>query len=272
MIRNPLHGAWALASITAAIVASSTISTASAQHAGDIGLTIANARITTSIVAEENAKTPQRVFSAVLGEFGLPGVGDEPGFDNLPGTFDPGSSISFTLESALRVWDGADFVTTAADPLDGVRMKLSFADFSATSGAGSVNGFALNVSPIGEWHVHYIYELMPAEGAFDVPPGAYLIELTLHSSQEGVDASKPFWIVFNHELDEAKFDAIVEQADAIFGCPADLTNDDVVDGTDLAIVLGSWGIAGSAAADLNEDGVVDGTDLAIVLGAWGECL
>ena len=46
----------------------------------------------------------------------------------------------------------------------------------------------------------------------------------------------------------------------------DLTNDGIVDGTDLAIVLGSWGTAGPG--DLNSDGTVDGLDLAILLGNW----
>lgn len=51
-------------------------------------------------------------------------------------------------------------------------------------------------------------------------------------------------------------------------CPADLSNDDVVDGADLAVVLGSWGSPG---ADLNGDGTTDGADLAAVLGSWGAC-
>lgn len=47
--------------------------------------------------------------------------------------------------------------------------------------------------------------------------------------------------------------------------PADLNCDGVVNGMDLAIVLGSWG---TPAADLNNDGTTDGFDLAVVLGAW----
>lgn len=52
-------------------------------------------------------------------------------------------------------------------------------------------------------------------------------------------------------------------------CPADLTGDGVVDGSDLAMVLGQWGQAGPA--DLDGNGTADGADLAIVLGAWGAC-
>jgi hypothetical protein len=57
-------------------------------------------------------------------------------------------------------------------------------------------------------------------------------------------------------------------------CQADLTRDDLVDGNDLAIVLGQWGDCTASVgcpADMNDDGVVDGNDLTIILGAWGAC-
>jgi hypothetical protein len=47
----------------------------------------------------------------------------------------------------------------------------------------------------------------------------------------------------------------------------DLDGNGVVDGSDLAILLGSWG--GSGSADLDGNGVVDGGDLAQMLGSWG---
>ncbi|MBL9121115.1 MAG: glycoside hydrolase [Phycisphaerae bacterium] len=50
------------------------------------------------------------------------------------------------------------------------------------------------------------------------------------------------------------------------GCaPVDLNCDGVVNGADLAILLGAWG---TPSADLNGDGTVNGADLAILLGAW----
>ena len=55
-------------------------------------------------------------------------------------------------------------------------------------------------------------------------------------------------------------------------CPADLTGDGVVNGADLAALLGAWGpCSGSCPADLTGDGVVNGADLAALLGAWGNC-
>ena len=54
-------------------------------------------------------------------------------------------------------------------------------------------------------------------------------------------------------------------------CPADLNHDGVVNGADLADLLGVWGPCSSSScpADLNHDLVVDGADLAVLLGAWG---
>ena len=52
-------------------------------------------------------------------------------------------------------------------------------------------------------------------------------------------------------------------------CPIDLTGDGVIDGADLAIVLGSWLTSGPG--DLDGSGEVNGADLAIVLGSWGPC-
>jgi len=53
-------------------------------------------------------------------------------------------------------------------------------------------------------------------------------------------------------------------------CPPDLNGDGVVNGADLALVLGNWNSPGGA-ADINNDGIVNGADLALILGAWGPC-
>jgi hypothetical protein len=56
-------------------------------------------------------------------------------------------------------------------------------------------------------------------------------------------------------------------------CPADVTGNDLVDGVDLAAILGAWGSDGQNQydCDIDNDGVVSGTDLAFVLGGWGPC-
>lgn len=53
-------------------------------------------------------------------------------------------------------------------------------------------------------------------------------------------------------------------------CDGDLNNDDVVNGGDVSLVLGYWGTANEA-YDLDGNGLIDGVDLAIVLGDRGVC-
>ena len=50
----------------------------------------------------------------------------------------------------------------------------------------------------------------------------------------------------------------------------DLNQDGIVDGADLTMLLGAWGVCGTqyCVADINEDGIIDGTDLTILLGSW----
>ncbi|MBL9120061.1 MAG: hypothetical protein JNL80_09130 [Phycisphaerae bacterium] len=56
-------------------------------------------------------------------------------------------------------------------------------------------------------------------------------------------------------------------------CLGDVTGNGVVDGVDLAAMLGAWGTAGQGQfdCDVNDDKTVDGADLAMLLGDWGTC-
>ena len=65
-------------------------------------------------------------------------------------------------------------------------------------------------------------------------------------------------------------DSIVIQTAGAENPLGDLNADGVVDGTDLGLLLGSWGpcAAQPCTADLSSDGLVDGTDLGLLLGAW----
>jgi len=49
---------------------------------------------------------------------------------------------------------------------------------------------------------------------------------------------------------------------------SDLDGDGLVNGADLAMVLGGWGPCSGCAQDLNSDGIVNGSDLAALLGSW----
>jgi Peptidase family M23 len=55
----------------------------------------------------------------------------------------------------------------------------------------------------------------------------------------------------------------------VSGAPGDTTGDGLVNGADIATVLGSWGACSCCAADRNDDGLVNGADIAVILGNWG---
>lgn len=53
-------------------------------------------------------------------------------------------------------------------------------------------------------------------------------------------------------------------------CVADFNGDGVVNGGDLAMLLGDWGLPGSP-YDVSGDGALGGADLSVMLGTWGPC-
>jgi hypothetical protein len=56
-------------------------------------------------------------------------------------------------------------------------------------------------------------------------------------------------------------------------CLADITGDGVVNGSDLGILLSSWGpVDAMGTGDVTHNNTVDAADLAIVLSAWGACV
>ncbi|MFO0784478.1 MAG: hypothetical protein U0636_12450 [Phycisphaerales bacterium] len=55
-------------------------------------------------------------------------------------------------------------------------------------------------------------------------------------------------------------------------CEGDVDLNGTVDGQDLGLLLGKWGVpAHGLPEDLDLDGSVDGEDLGLLLGSWGEC-
>ena len=59
--------------------------------------------------------------------------------------------------------------------------------------------------------------------------------------------------------------------DCVDICAEDLNNDEMVNGVDLAYILGYWG-TDDPLGDVNLDGNVDAADLGLVLAAWGPCM
>jgi hypothetical protein len=70
-------------------------------------------------------------------------------------------------------------------------------------------------------------------------------------------------------LRDTNHDGIADQCQ----CMADFTGDGVVNGADLGVMLGLWGLVqpNFRYVDLNGDGIVSGADLGLLLSSWGAC-
>jgi hypothetical protein len=245
---------------------------ARAQHLGDIGLVVDGGRITTTEITVDGPGPLRRAFGAEFGAEGIPWFSTEPGFDAEAGTFPSTARVGFRLTQPLMVWNGSAFVMTdAGGPFTGERLKLSYLTLSSTSGSGPVDGFTLAVAPDGGWHRHLSMTLLPAAGAAEPQPGAYLARLELTCSDPGVGASEEIWLVIDAQSTGTDFaDAFAAaEAETNPACFGDLNGDQAVEGADLGLMLGMWSQGGGA--DLNGDGVVGGADLGLLLGAWGPC-
>ena len=55
------------------------------------------------------------------------------------------------------------------------------------------------------------------------------------------------------------------------GCPADFDENGIVDGADLALLLGAWSTNDCTYNLTGGSCVIDGADLTVFLGDWGPC-
>jgi hypothetical protein len=82
--------------------------------------------------------------------------------------------------------------------------------------------------------------------------------------------------ILDGTLEDANANGVPDCCDAGTSCEpceGDVTGNGLVDGLDLAAVLGAWGTNGKGEfpTDRNNDGIVDAQDLALVLSGWGKC-
>ena len=185
-----------IAFLLISITSFSSIAKGEETHGGDIELQVTNGQIITN----------QRVYAAELGEI-IPNEVDEPGFDNLTGTFSSGSKIGFSILDSLREWNGTDFETIADETMS-MTFGTSLGPVVTPEQPSVVSGFGLSVSDEGEWHRHYDFVLNAPASA-----GVYLLQLQLSSDDTEVQETDPFFIVFNQNESELNHDAAIEFAE-----------------------------------------------------------
>lgn len=260
--------------IAATLLALALAPTAVAQHA-DIDLSLGEddhgmTRIVTGISDFQNPGEPiirgVRVFTATTGEGGIPGFTDDPGFNALAGELPPGALLGFDLVDALRLWNGNDFETVAAEPM---RVSLfTMSRLTPPDAGGFTEGFEFaSIGSNGAVHSHLNYRLEAPE-----QPGIYLLTIQLRLDEPGIEPSLPAFIVFNNNADPDQADAAVAHLEDLLEpnpCPADVTDDGNINLADLNLVLANFGQATSD-GDTNDDNQVDLADLNAVLATFGQ--
>ena len=238
---------------------------ARAQHAGDCELTLVDGVIRTNALDADGVPQPRRVFEAMLGELGVPHVGDEPGYEAAAGTFPPGMRLGWRFTGAIQRWNGSTFEATTA------RLECSYLTLSFTSGDGPVEGFGLLVQADGAFHRHLTMTLIDDAG--EPAAGAYLVPLQFTSDAPGVQGDA-YWLVLGDGIEDADLDPAVEEARRLFEpapCLGDLDASGQIDNGDVALALLDYGPCAGCPSDLDGTGEVDFGDVALILLGTGPC-
>jgi hypothetical protein len=160
-------------------------------------------------------------------------------------------------------WIDYDVHYISLDPADSTDLRVTqqYQHNGVTQLTLTLNG------PAGPNNLKFV--TAPQHHWTDTPEGGanWRIRLTLNRLQTGGPAM--LWVDNIH---------ITEAGQLLFDDTfpleiGDLNGDSIVNGVDLAMLLGAWGscpkVAEDCLADLNYDTIVNGLDLAILLGGWG---
>jgi hypothetical protein len=192
---------------------------------------------------------------------------DAAGLPILPGLVDYDEVLSGTITHALRftcvqtrsehVWparhDASDLTGPSVPPMgQRFRLKASY----------NISGF--------HPQVRTILQAMKTYGIILADNGSNWYVTGTHDVRWDDDLLSAISAVKGSNFEAVDVSSLIIDSDSGQAVPTplgDLTGDGVVNGSDLAIVLGAWN-ATTGPADLNGDGIVDAADLSIVLGAW----
>jgi len=224
-------------------------------HAGDVLLTLnaAGNRILTGKVDDLTGDPIYnvRVFVATFGE--APNFTNDPGFDSDVDAFPPNSQLGFTIRKALRAWDGVEFVTIPTERI-GVKFGPLGPVLTPPSDTPEV-GFSIGVNGDGQFHHHLGYTLQSPAG-----DGVYLYEAEIWSNVSGIEASRPYFVIFNQNRSVSEHEDAYDWAVAnLVGCPSDFDRNTFVNGDDFDFFVIAFE-AGDIAADFDMNGFVNGDD------------
>jgi len=177
-------------------------------HDGDIEMSVVSGKIVVDGHATTQFGTGFKIFEGDFGDFaGGPHETDDPGYDSAPGTFLPGTFITYNTVGSLWFWNGRNWGLAGAERvrLDGNMFEESF--FSGTGTSGDLTGLVGVAGNSGVVHKHL--DMVVSRVGVGVPTtGSYMFQLFLTGT--ALTASDSFLLVLNHGLSEENFEMSVQ--------------------------------------------------------------
>jgi len=179
--------------------------------------------------------------------YGINNIGEVVGSGVMP---DPGGS---GLTSRAIRWSDGRMLILGVLPGFGLSAAQDINDSS------EIVGQCWNIPPNGNSEAAFIWRdgVMTALNDLIPPELGIEIKIAYAIDDEGRITGK---------ARDSRGDVVAVRLTPVPSVPGDFNRDAVVNGADLAILLGAWGLPGPA--DIDESGAVDGADLAVVLGNW----
>ena len=192
-----------------------------AQHS-DIWLTLDNNQITISPTDLSNSQavkvdqtTGRFLFTGDFSDLGQGPLGtDDPGYQTLSGTFDPGAILNYRAVGGLQFWNGSSWVNTVNG-----QESITYEDALGSQTVWTTSGVTQAEGPIdqvlgnGSIHSHLDFAIANIGGSPAV--GAYMVDLELFATDSiggsvVHTASDPVRIAFNFQLSASDFDAAID--------------------------------------------------------------
>ena len=177
-------------------------------HEGDVEMSIVSGKIVVDGHATTQFGTGFKIFEGDFGDIsGGPFSTDDPGYDSAPGTFVPGTFITYNTVGSLWFWDGGTWGLAGAERvrLDGNLGEESF--FSGIGTSGALTGLVGVAGNSGVIHEHL--DMMVSRVGGGLPAiGSYMFQLYLTGTN--LTASDTFLMVLNRGLSEQSFEQSVQ--------------------------------------------------------------
>lgn len=176
-----------------------------------------------------------------------------------------------------RVWGTESPSANEATMLRDARLTIAIKPTNASVPPGAAEPISVDIVNDGPGPTEVRVAIEPANGWIGTPPEAIVgpiapgasATVTLNAAPV-LGASGATLLVTGRRESDGATRAFTSLAVTIEVATADLDGNGIVNGADLAILLGAWGPCPGVpcAADLTGDGAIDGGDLAVLLGQW----